>query len=362
MPRTLRTVRAIANVLVAISILSGSLTFADHYYSGAYVAAKPPLSESVLDGPGTSPDVGPLPFDEPSVVPTSGTYFESQGMYIDGAMVNTQLRFRFDAAYGFENADRAEFFYSTWEEFGGTSPASTIGPNNNVDSQSFWFSYEQLLTHRLSAFVETSVLLNNPSGVPGPQLSVNNNHGGLGDTRAGIKYVLWEGCDDVLTFQLKNYIPTGDQEKWLTAGHYSIEPGLLYMRQINACWQMEAELRDWIPIGGAVNPNNRANYAGNVIRYGLGFSYNWIEQGEFEIRPVAEFVGWTVLDGQKFAFTPSGAAAGPRDATNDTIVNAKVGLRVNRSNGASFGIGYGRGLTGDVWYQDILRVEYRQAF
>ena len=57
------------------------------------------------------------------------------------------------------------------------------------------------------------------------------------------------------------------------------------------------------------------------------------------------------------------------DADGDTIVNFKIGLRLGFDHdGLSLGdrsslyAGYGRALTGDVWYEDVFRFEYRVAF
>jgi hypothetical protein len=69
-------------------------------------------------------------------------------------------------------------------------------------------------------------------------------------------------------------------------------------------------------------------------------------------------VGWTVLDGKEF-----NADTGQiLDASGDTIVNAKMGVRLWWGNQNSFYLGYGRALTGDVWYKEIFRAEYRLAF
>ena len=64
------------------------------------------------------------------------------------------------------------------------------------------------------------------------------------------------------------------------------------------------------------------------------------------------------------------AAQTIKDADGDTIVNAKVGVRFGFGSLQEQGllsrsdlyVGYGRALTGTVWYKDILRVEYRVRF
>ena len=58
------------------------------------------------------------------------------------------------------------------------------------------------------------------------------------------------------------------------------------------------------------------------------------------------------------------------NSAGKTIVNAKMGVRVGFGDLLETGwfsssdlyVGYGRALTGDVWYRDILRVEYRVRF
>jgi hypothetical protein len=285
--------------------------------------------------------------------------------YIDSAIVGTQVRFRFDAAYDFDEADRAEFFYSTWDTLGGKTPVNTIGPNDSVDAQFLKLYYEQAVTQRLSAFIETAVIFNVPSGNPGPLPSTaqSQTRQGFGDMIVGFKYNLVNRNDQLLTFQLKNYIPTGEDAKWLTAGHYSIEPAILYFNRLNNNWTLEAELRDWISIDGAQG-GLPGPYAGNVLRYGAGLTYNWIDNCSFSLRPVAELVGWSVLQGQKFAFASEGAARnGPVDAAGDTIVNFKIGARIARRGGVGdFYMGYGTALTSEAWYQNILRVDYRIKF
>jgi hypothetical protein len=73
------------------------------------------------------------------------------------------------------------------------------------------------------------------------------------------------------------------------------------------------------------------------------------------VAPVVEAVGWTVLDGKKLA------TEGPTDAAGDTIVNLKMGVRVglDPNNLHQIYAGYGKSLTGDHWYEEIARLQYR---
>ena len=57
-------------------------------------------------------------------------------------------------------------------------------------------------------------------------------------------------------------------------------------------------------------------------------------------------------------------------ARGDTIVNAKLGVRAGFGDRCDTGwlsrsdlyVGYGRALTGEVWYKDIVRAEFRVRF
>jgi hypothetical protein len=275
------------------------------------------------------------------------------GTYIDSALIRSQFRIRFDAAYDDNRPDRAEFFYAKCGCFrapGVRAPGPPLA-ETNVDYQDLTAYLELALTSRLSLFVETPERFLNPEQ--------NSNATGFADMNFGAKFALISCPDQVLTFQFRTYVPTGEPGLGLGTGHYSLEPSLLLWQQLSDRLYLEAELRDWIPIEGT-------DFAGNVLRYGVGLSYFIIGEPQLpgrhsdqrlSLAPVIEFVGWTVLSGKEFA-----PDIGIKDAAGDTIVNAKFGLRLGYGDHHTFAVSYGRALTGTVWYKDIIRVEYRFAF
>jgi hypothetical protein len=186
----------------------------------------------------------------------------------------------------------------------------------------------------------------------------NENHHGLSDVDFGFKYALLYECKQVLTLQLRTYAPTGDANLGLGRNNWNLEPAVLYYRQLGERAFLNAELRDFIPVASA------DDFAGNVLRYGFALSYIVYNTPGFRITPVGELVGWSVLSGKELADT------GPVSASGDTIVNAKIGVRVGFGemsqpgfiNRADLYFGYGRALTGDVWYKDIWRAEFRLSF
>lgn len=259
--------------------------------------------------------------------------------YIDPAIPGNLLRLRIDAAEDNPRPTLAESFWSPGGPFG-SGPSI---PESSVDYQEVALYLETLLSPSLSAFVDVPVRMLDPE--------LNPNTAGLSDMDFGIKAALIDRDDMVATFQFRTYVPSADVDRGLGNGHVSLEPALLLYKPLSERWGLEGELRDWIPIGST-------DFAGNMLRYGVGLHYDLLQCCCWEVTPVAELVGWTILDGQVAARQPSGAVF-VQDAAGDTIVNAKLGMRLKYCEHADLYTGYGCHLTGDRWYEDIFRVELR---
>jgi hypothetical protein len=292
--------------------------------------------------------------------------------YLDSAIPRTEVRFRFDAYYDSNRPDRAEFFYAKcgcfrfvstgadpnakgpftlpkFDQNGNIIPNSAL-PNFHVDYQEIRSYIEVAYDSRFSAFLEVPVRFINPDATP--------DFNGLGDINFGAKYAIIADCDQYVTAQLRMYTPTGDPFKGLGTNHWTVEPGLLYYRTLSERLSLQAQVEDWIPIGGT-------DFAGNVLNYGAGLTYAAFCGPSFRVSPVVELVGWTVLSGKELALDQGVRSSGGR-----TIVNAKVGLRFGLGdvsqpgllNQSDIYLGYGRALTGDFWYKDMLRAELRLRF
>ena len=272
--------------------------------------------------------------------------------YIDSAIPATQFRLRFDSAHDNPLPDRAEFFYRAAMTPHGDLP---LAAETGVDYQDVTPYLELAVSPNASAFIEI------PFRWVDPELNVNTF--GLGDIQVGFKRVVTSHTNRLLTFQFRTYIPTGAADRRLGTDHVSLEPGLLFAQKLSPRTTLESELRLWIPIEGTEFPIGDA--AGPVLRYGLGFGHDLYRSAGCghclkRLTGVAEFVGWSIFDGLgTVPAVPSGATR--IGAGGDTIVNAKWGLRWTDARSSMF-VGYGHGLTNDVWYQDIVRAEYVVRF
>ncbi len=261
--------------------------------------------------------------------------------YIDSAILGNTVRLRLDVAYDFDRPNRAEFFYAPSRPVGPGLPRPEIA----VDYQT-WLMYVEYRTHdNLSLFTELGGIALDPI--------LNDNSAGLSDMNAGCKIRLLETSSSLATAQLRIYAPTGDVDRGLGNGHASIEPALLGIHRLNPRWTATGEFRYWTAVDGSA-------FAGDLLRYGVGLQYEPRRPCWFE--PVAEVVGWTVLNGRQSFITAANMTPTVEDASGDTIVNAKLGGRVALTGETDLYIGYGHALTGDQWYQDTFRVELRYAF
>ena len=288
--------------------------------------------------------------------------------YIDNAIVGSEVRVRFDAAFNDQFPDRAEFVYAkcgcykmqpqTRQIYDANAPGPP-GPNvpDNVNFQTLAFmaEYAPKGNARFSAFVEIPFRWLQPQG-PGSTPAFPNG-AGISDVTAGLKFALIASSSRYLTAQLTSFFPSGSAFHGLGTAHYSLAPEILYYQRLPNKFEIEGELGGWLPIGGSAGAptNGPQGFAGPIFFYGIGPSYRLVDNDQFRLAPVIELVGWTVTGGQETS-TP------PVNASGTNIVNMKFGARMTFAGRNSVYVGYGAALTSADWYGKIVRVEYRHAF
>jgi hypothetical protein len=271
--------------------------------------------------------------------------------YIDSAIPGDQLRFRFDAGYNNSVPSRGEFFYARSP----TPPGDRA--ETNVDYQELSAYAETSLNERFSLFAEVPVRFLNPT--------VDKNVKGLGDVNFGFKWAFLRAENQILTFQLRGYAPTGNGDIGLGTSLFRLEPALLGYSRLADRLTAEGEFRLLVPVNdtptipGSLSGGS-ANFASDVLRYGIGLGYDLFQTEHFIVAPVTEVVGWTFLDGKKTITPP--AVGTDVSAAGDTLVYLKAGSRFKLREVGDLYIGYGHPLTGERMYRNILRVELRFVF
>jgi hypothetical protein len=283
--------------------------------------------------------------------------------YINDPTIGSQVRFRFDTGTGINAADRAEFFYAKCGCYRGLPPTDAAfdpdapgppGIATDIDFQQLYLQAEYGFSDRVSLYGELPVRWISPqSFVPGA--GVFGDQSGISDLRAGLKWGAVANERQLLTVQLQGDFPTGDAGQGLGVDHFSFEPALLYHGSVNERVNLEGQFGLVLPVGGADGlATTEESFAGNVIYYGIGPSFEVYSSDALRFAPVVELVGWHVLSGFQTS-TLSEA-----DGTN--IVNLKIGARAIMAGRNSLYAGFGWALTDDEWYDNIFRLEYRLGF
>jgi Putative MetA-pathway of phenol degradation len=320
----------------------------------ALLAGLPGMVRAQLNSPIAVPNMGPIMTPTGSMMgtgtatPASNDPMPALGIndtfvsFIDSAVPRSIIGLRFDGAYGDHQPMRATYLFPK----GGVPGTNGFPlPETNVDTLGLTTYAEYSVMPWLSFFIEGSYKWINPD--------VNSNTSGAGDTVYGLKLCTWSDTNVIATILLRVYQPSARNET-LGTGHWSIEPGLLAAYRISPTWHLEGEFRYWMPIGGD-------DFAGNILRYGIGLSYGQRNPSGFWYAPVAEAIGWTILSG-KTMLASSADNFVIQDARNQTVVNAYLGMRMGYGQNLDFYLGYGRTLTGEYWARDMYRVEVRLSF
>lgn len=262
--------------------------------------------------------------------------------FIDSALPRNVVGLRFDAAFNNRQPMRSEYYHPK-----GGLPGATGFPfvETRIDYQELSTYAEYAWTPWFSVFMEAPYRWLNPE--------INANQAGASDVKYGLKLCTWSSDGLIATILLRLYQPVAAHES-LGTGHWSIEPGLLVAYRVSAKIHLEGEFRYWIPLGGS-------DFAGDLLRYGVGVSYGQRKLGGIWFTPVAECIGWTVLSG-KTMITSAPDRFVVQEAHGQTIVNGYLGVRFGNGRNLDFYVGYGRSFTGEFWQREIYRFEMRYSY
>jgi len=292
--------------------------------------------------------------------------------YIDDAVVASKLRLRFEAGLQNQVPDRAEFFYakcgcyfdlpSDHELHDPDAPGPRPGQVTDLDFQQVFVQGEWAISSRVSLFAELPLRWIQPRDFVPESLGGGDgfaDQSGLGDIKVGLKAELVSMPEQVVTLQVRGYLPTGEAEKGLGTNHASIEPALVMYTRLSDRASIESQAGLWYPLDGSdgLPITDDDKFSGPVLFYGIGPSVEVYRSSRVRFGPVVELIGWRVLGGFQ-----SVVPGEDLDASGVNIVNIKFGARLTWNDTDTIYGGWGRGLTDQKWYRDLIRVEYRRTF
>ena len=268
----------------------------------------------------------PDPCYQPKWIPAANASF-----FTDYARPRTVTRIRFDRGLNFQLPDRNEYFYKVR----GMNKAFTTGSRpfvvNGVQYRSDpSLNYSQLYFYQEVAAGKGSFFFELPYRQFKPLFSPSA--AGFSDIRLGTKSLLFD-CELLqVTLQFKTYLPSGNAMGGLGTGHVSLEPSLLFALRLGPDTFMQAQLAQWIPLGGT------PGIAGGLLSYNMSFNHVL-----YWCTPNTPLIGTFELYGGTFQ---NGGATNPvvtplglsRIGTGgDTFYNLGPGLRMSVCDRLDYG-------------------------
>jgi hypothetical protein len=282
----------------------------------------------------------PDPCYEPHWTPIADSAF-----WVDSARPVAEQRIRWDKGLNLILPDRAEFFWARADGMGKGPPPPApfkVVPRLNYNELSV---YTEVGTGTASFTTEIPYRSIDPA--PGTHSS------GFADMTIGTKALLYD-CELIQIATLfKTYIPSGNFNRGLGTGHVSLEPSLLVGLKLAKDTYVQAQVAEWIPLGGD------SNYQGSVLHY--HFSLN---QVLFRILPDVPLIGTLELNGWAFQ---DGAFTDPflgsfQKASAEMYVMPAVGIRLFVCNKIDIGFSAAFAVTDQHFADQIYRTELRWRF
>jgi hypothetical protein len=275
----------------------------------------------------------PDPCYEPRWVAAANAAF-----FVEDARPVTQMTLRYDAGLNMQEPDRSEYF---WAKIGGKGPKK---PETSLQ-----YNELSLITEAAAGNFGLAVAV--------PYLSidpdVNPHAANFGDISITPKSLLLD-CELLqIAFQFRTYIPTGNFTHGIGNGHVSLEPSLLAALKLTPSTYLQAQLAEWIPVGGD------SSYEGAILHYHASLNQVlWRPIPDVQLIGTAEFNGWSFQAGQ---FTDP--VLGPfQKSSGDTFLSAGPGLRLVVCDKVDFGVGAAFELSGPLWPNELYRAEFRWRF
>ncbi len=275
----------------------------------------------------------PDPCYEPRWVPAANA-----GIFLDFARPRSMTRFRWNHGENLILPDRNEYF---WGAIGGPGPGL---PETGLDYDELTI-YLETASDNFSLFIETPYRNNDPD--------INFGSGGFGDLRFGTKSLLVD-CELLqFTFQFTTTVPTGRSGNGLGTGHTSLEPALLASLKLAPDTYMQAQLAEWIPLGGT------PGVQGSLLRY--NFAFNRVM---YRPLPDTDLIG--ILEFGGFAFQAGGftdpVSGLVLPSNEDGYFYLGPGLRLSVCDKLDVGFGASFALTDQHFADQIYRIELRYFY
>lgn len=263
---------------------------------------------------------------------------ESASFWIDSARPQNRTRLRWDYGGNMILPDRAEYF---WAKVGGRGPSAQPGS----------FTVNSLDYHEMSMYAETAHG-NFSAFIITPYRSLYMNEAGhsagFADLQIGTKSLLHDTPMLQVAMQMTTSIPTANSRSGLGTGHVSLEPALLVALALTDRTSMQAQVAQWIPLGG--DPD----YQGALLRWGVALNRIVWQHDQDNVATInLDLAGWSFQDGMY-----TDPILGAQRANDETYVYLGPGARWLLCGKFEFGVGGIFALSDRHFAEQIMRTDF----
>lgn len=281
----------------------------------------------------------PDPCYDPHWIPIADTAF-----FTPSARPQSQQRLRWDSGLNVVFPDRAEYFWARADGNGlGPRPTAPALGIASVD-------YDEMSLYTEAAVGNLGVIAEFPYRSVDPDGA--SHASGFSDMTVGTKTLLFDRELFQIAFQFLTYIPQGDPLEGLGVGHVSLEPSLIVAVNVGPCTYLQAQLAQWIPLGG--NPD----YQGGILHHHLSLNhvlYRFLP--DVPLIGSLEYSGWSFQTG---SYTDP--VLGTVGASDETYVSLGGGLRLFVCNKLDIGVGALVAMGDEHFAEQLYRTEFRWRF
>jgi hypothetical protein len=310
----------------------------------------------------------PDPCYRPEWLPLANSAF-----FVDGIRPVTQMRIRYNYMNNLNAPDRSEYF---WARANGQGPGPTplVGPattfrHGKGDRLLTNFFLPSVNVNQVSLYTEAA----NAAGTLSvfteiPYQSVQSSFypfaAGFGTMNVGTKSILFDSKPLQIAFQFRTYIPLGPTSEGLGNGHVSLEPSLIAALRLSDRSYLQAQLAEWIPLGGT------PDWQGSMLDYHFSLNHQlWAINPDIPLIGTFEFNGWSFQTGGSSAFARGTGANGATQLFTDRLSSSgssyfslALGLRLVVCRAVDFGVAVAFPLDIPNWADPQVLTEFRWRF
>jgi hypothetical protein len=265
--------------------------------------------------------------------------------FSDAVRPRTSTRFRWDYADHYIYPDRGEYLFARGDGKG-RGPKAFGG----LKGIPFTDYHDLVLVTEIgmgAAGVQIAMPYRSVNSTPFGQ-----DGAGFSDMTITAKTMLLDTELALFGFQMRTYIPIGNVGKGVGTGHVSLEPGLNFGLRCTPSTYLQAQVVEWIPIGGD------KDYQGAHLRWATSINQVlWRPVKEVQCIGMFETTGISWQDG---LYTDQ--RAGTQKLAKRTSAAIGPGFRLFFCDTFDMGVGWQHPITGKYLARDFYRFEVRYRY